>query len=189
MELINVRSIKGMSSELVFFTNDVFMLRVPPVKLLEDPINRGLPTQFVKEYPKVVKDFFKDYRPTEEDNIGMIEALIDPQVYEVVRLLRTMIATNEDLEKLSKKGVDDISSVLKILWDCKMIKVFHDEQGKEYYALLTDFYVDLIFPKYLLKNVRSTYDQKSKVNKVLIEYLNILEESYLKLKAKDKKGK
>jgi hypothetical protein len=189
MDLIKVSSIKGMPSELIYLTNDIFMLRVPPVKFLEDPITHGLPTQFAKEYPNVIKEFFKDYRPTEEDNLKIIEALINPQVYEVVRLLRTMIATRDDLEKLRKKGVDDISGVLKILWDCKMIKVFHDEQQKEYYALLTDFYIDFLFPKYLLKNVKSTYDQKSKVDKVLIEYLNVLEESYLNLKAKKPKSK
>jgi hypothetical protein len=189
MDIVKVSSIKGMPSELIYLMNDVFMLRVPPVMLLEDPIAHGLPTQFAKEYPKVIKDFFKDYNPTEEDNLKVIEALTNPQVYEVLRLLRTMIATHEDLEKLRIKGVDDISSVLKILWDCKMIKVFHDEQQKEYYALLTDFYIDFIFPKYLLKNVKSTYDQKSKVNKVLIEYLTTLEESYFNLKAKEKKGR
>ncbi|MFX0207517.1 MAG: hypothetical protein ACFFDT_16140, partial [Candidatus Hodarchaeota archaeon] len=187
MDLIKVGSIKGMPSELIYLTNDLFMLRVPPVKLLEDPVDRGLPTQFAKEYPKEIKEFFKDYRPTEEDNLKIIEALINPQVFEVVRLLRTTIATKEDLEKLKKKGLEDIAGVLKILWDYKMIKVFHDEKNKEYYALLTDIYIDFLFPKYLLKNIKSMYDQKSKVNKVLIEYLNILEESYLNLKTQKKR--
>ena len=70
MEIIKVSSIKGMPSELVYLVNDIFMLRVPPVKLLEDPVGYGLPTQFIKEYHEIVKAYFKNYHPTEEDNIN-----------------------------------------------------------------------------------------------------------------------
>ncbi|MFX1310124.1 MAG: hypothetical protein ACFE8C_10540, partial [Promethearchaeota archaeon] len=182
MEIIKVGSIKGLPSELIFFTNDLFTLRVPPTILLDDPLNRGLPSQFVKEYQEAVKEFFQDYKPSEEDNIKITNLLINPQVYETLRLLRTAIVTRQDLEKLRKKGVYDINRVLKLLWDNKMIKVFNDKMNNEYYALLTDIYVDLIFPKYVLSAVKTAYDQKSRVKKVLFEYLQILEDAYFELK-------
>jgi hypothetical protein len=37
-----------------------------------------------------------------------------------------------------------------------------------------------------LKAVKTAYEQKSKVKKALIEYLNILEEAYFKLKDVEK---
>ena len=86
--------------------------------------------------------------------------------------------TRDDLQKLRSRGVDDIYAVLKILWDSKMIKVYHDDQNKEYYALISDCYIDYIFPKYLLKSIKEAYEQKSKVKRALIEYLNILEDTY-----------
>ncbi|MFW9881444.1 MAG: hypothetical protein ACFFG0_50915, partial [Candidatus Thorarchaeota archaeon] len=186
MDIIKVTSIKGLPSELVFLINDIFMLRVPPVKLLEDPASHGLPTQFTNEYPNDISKFFQDYQPTEEDNIKITDILTHPQVYETLRLLRTAIVTKHDLEKLKKKGVDDIYGVLKILWDNNMIKVYHDEKNNEYYALCTDIYIDFIFPKYLLKTLKAAYEQKSKVNKVLIQYLQILEEVYFGLKSSNK---
>ncbi len=186
MEIIKVASIKGLPSELIFLIKDLYMLRIPPIKLLDNLVNRGLPSQFAKEYLNNIKEFFQDYHPTEEDNLKIINALINPQVFETLRLLRTAIVTRQDLEKLRKKGVDDIYGVLKLLWDNKMIKVFHDDKDNEYYALLSDFYIDFIFPKYLLKAVKTAYEQKSKVNKVLVEYLKILEITYLDLKALEK---
>jgi len=186
MNIIKVSSIKGFPSELVFLINDIFILRLPPVKLLEDPLNYGLPSQFIKEYPNDIKKFFREYRPIEEDNIKITEILTHPQVYETLRLLRTAIVTKQDLEKLRKKGVEDIYGVLKILWDNNMIKVYHDEKNNEYYALLSDIYIDFIFPKYLLKTVKTAYEQKSKLNKVLVEYLNTLEDAYYDLKSKEK---
>ncbi len=188
-DIIKQVTVKGLESELIVLTNDFFMLKVPPVELLKDPINRGLPTQFAKEYLAEVKKFFQSYRPTKEDNLNIVNLLINPDVYETLRLLRTAIVTRQDLEKLKTKGVEDVYAALKLLWDNQMIKVFRDEKNNEYYALLSDFYMDLLFPKYLLKVVKSAYEQKSISNKALIEYLRVLEETYHDLKSQKKSKK
>jgi len=70
-----------------------------------------------------------------------------------------------------------------------MIKVLQDKSGKEYYTLQSDFYIELIFPKYLLKTIKEAYEQKFQSDKVLIEYLNILEDTYLNIKSKVKSEK
>ena len=185
-DIVKLVSVKGIPSELIFLTNDFFMLRVPPVKLLENPVSRGLPTQFVKEYRAEIKKFFQNYRPTAEDNLRIIELLIKPQAYETVRLLRTSIVTLQDLEKLKKKGVVDANIILQLLWNNQMVRVFIDKNNIKYYALLTDFYMDLIFPKYLLTVIKTAYEQKSQPNKVLIEYLKSLEDTYFDLKSQEK---
>jgi len=110
--------------------------------------------------------------------------LMDPQVYETFKLLRTSIVTQNELEKLKKKGVDDIYNVLKTLWENHLIKVYQEKNNVEYYALLTDFYVDLIFPKYLLNTIKLLYEQKSKAKKVLNEYLKVLEQTYFENRKK-----
>ncbi|TFG03385.1 MAG: hypothetical protein EU542_02630 [Promethearchaeota archaeon] len=182
-EIIKEASVKGMPSELIFLTNDIIMMRIPPVQLLKDPADRGLPSQLVEDYRTETKKFFQNYRPSENDNLTIIDVLINPQVYETLRLLRTAIVTRNDLEKLKKKGVDDVDEVLKMLWESQMIQVFQDERNNEYYALLSDFYVELIFPKYLINIIKEEYEKKSKADQVLIEYLNVLENTYVNLKA------
>ncbi|TFG18159.1 MAG: hypothetical protein EU531_01175 [Promethearchaeota archaeon] len=182
-EIIKEASVKGMPSELIFLTNDIIMMRIPPVQLLKDPADRGLPSQLVEDYRTETKKFFQNYRPSENDNLTIIDVLINPQVYETLRLLRTAIVTRNDLEKLKKKGVDDVDEVLKMLWESQMIQVFQDDRNNEYYALLSDFYVELIFPKYLINIIKEEYEKKSKADQVLIEYLNVLENTYINLKA------
>jgi hypothetical protein len=161
------------------------MIRVPPDSLFKDPASYGLPTTLITQYQDEVQKFFNAYYPTEEDTIKLLDNLIDPEVYETVRLLRTAIVTMKDFEKLKNKGVSDIYGVLRKLWDTNMIRVFKDENGVEYYTLLTDFRVNLIFPKYLLNAIKVLNDQKSKSDKVLIQYLNILEEAYYNLKSEE----
>lgn len=182
-DIIKEASVKGMPSELVFLINDIIMMRVPPVELLRNPADKGLPIRLAEDYRAESKKFFQMYRPSEQDNLTVIDVIINPQVYETLRLLRTSIVTRNDLEKLKKKGVDDIDDVLKMLWESKMIQVFQDDRNNEYYALLSDFYVDVIFPKYLINIIKEEYEKKSKANQVLIEYLTVLENAYLNLKS------
>ena len=161
-------------------------MRIPATQLFKAPSDRGLPSQLSENYTTETRKFFQNYCPSEEDNLKLLEIVINPQSYEVLRLLRTAIVTKNDLEKLKKKGVDDVDEVLKILWESKLIQVFQDERNNEYYALLSDFFVDLIFPKFLLNIIKAEYDKKSKANQVLIEYLSVLENSYVNFKSEAK---
>ena len=182
-ELVKEASVKGMPSELIFLTNDILMSRIPPKNLVENPSEHGLPENLVNDYLSVCKKFFQNYRHSEQDNLKLLEILVDPQIYEILRLLRISIVTKNELEKLKKKGVEDIDSALKLLWENQLIQVFQDKSGIEYYALLSDIYLSLIFPKYLLNTIKMEYENKSKADKVLIEYLSVLEDSYLSLKS------
>jgi len=185
-EIVKEASVKGMPSELIFLIKDIVIMRVPPVKILKDPADSGLPSQLVENYKADVRSFFQNYRPTEGDNLRVLDILTNPQVYEALRLLRTAVVTKNDLEKLRKKGVEDLDDVLKMLWDTQMVQVFQDERENEYYALLSDFHLDLTFPKYLMNVIKTVYNQKSKSDQVLIEYLTVLENTYTNLKAATK---
>jgi hypothetical protein len=187
-EIIKEASVKGMVSELIFLINDIVMLRIPPINLLANPEQKGLPEQLVSDYKAESKKFFTTYRLNEEDNVNIIEIFNNPQVYETLRLLRTAIVTKNDLEKLKKKGVDDIDDVLKKLWGLKLVNVFRDQQNVEYYALISDFHIELMFPKYQFQVIKAEYEQKSKANKVLIEYIKVLQDAYLTSRS-TKKGK
>ena len=186
-EIIKEASVKGMLSELIFLINDIVMLRIPPLKILENPVERGIPEKLSEDYKTESKNFFSSYRPSEEDNLKIVEILNNPQIYEVIRLLRTAIATRNDLEKLKKKGIDDVDEVLNKLWETKLVHVFRDDQNVEYYGLICDFHVSLIFPKYQFQVIKKEYEQKSKANKVLIEYVKVLQDAYSTMKEARKK--
>jgi len=177
-DIIKETSVKGMPSELIFFINDLFIIRKPPIKLLKNPVERGLPEKFIDEYNITVKKFFQNYRPSEEDNLKILDLLTDPQAYPILELLRIAIVTKNSLVKLKKKGVDDLEGGLKKLWNNNIIHVFQDSSGTEYYSLISDFHISLVYPKYIVNLIIKHYDVKSKSEKVLIEYLNVLEDTY-----------
>lgn len=185
-DIIKEASVKGMPSELIFFINDIFIIRKPPLKLLSDLVGRGLPEPLVESYKSEARSFFKNYRPSEDDNMRIVDILTDPQLAEILKLMRIAVVTRNTLEKLRKKGVDDIEGGIKKLLDNDIIRIFQSKDGPEYYALFCDLHISLIYPRYILNTIIHQYDVKSKSEPVLIEYLNVLEDAYRPYKLKIK---
>lgn len=172
-------SIKAAPSELIFLIRDIFVTRKPVTALIiEAPEGHGFPPDFKNQYLQDVQTFFKGYKPTLEDNIKLGELLIDQAFYEGLELMRKFVVSREDLEKLKKKGVDDVDTLLKKFWDNKLITVIREKEGRELFALVADISIERSFPTYLLNVIRKNYAEKSKSDPVLLEHLNILKDIY-----------
>lgn len=185
--LVKSVSVKGMPSEVVFLINDLIISRIPPIQILREAGSRGLPASLVEAYKLEVINYFKEYKPTEEDNRAVMETLLDPQVWETMVLLRQAVVTRNDVEKLRKKGVDDPDKVLKRLWEQKMIQVIRDDTGTEYYGLLSDFLMDKFYPEYMINIIRENSIDKTRNELLLMEYLDILQDQYAQLNQTKKK--
>jgi len=181
--MVKVASVKGISSDLVFLIEDLAVFRLPPIQIAKDPVERNLPETLVDMYKTEIRHFFTNYIPSEKDNLKIIEEIIlNPQAYEVLKLLREAVVTRNDLEKLRKKGVDDLDAILKVMWENKMIAVFQDTNGNEYYCLTSDFKIEPIYPEYLVDTIRKQYIEKSQNEQVMLVALDLLRNSYYTFK-------
>lgn len=186
-ELVKESSVKGVSSEIIFLLNDLIITRIPPTKLIREAKQHGLPASIYEDYKHEVLTFFENYVPDEKGMLNVLEYLLDPPVYETLTLLRMAAVTRDDLEKLKKKGVDNIDSVLKTLWDANLVVVLRDDKGNEYYALKTDILIKKYFPQHILDIIRKGYRERTKTSTTLLEHLSILEDYYYILKGKKSK--
>ncbi len=171
-------SVKQLAVETLFLSGDILIYRQPAVNIVKNPIPRGLPVELNDDYITECRTYFASYTPNEEDNLIMVETLLDPQVYEAIKLMRQAVVTRDDLEKLQKKGVEDLEMVLKRLWDGNFLSVMQDPAGNEYYALKSDICIKKIFPEYIINTIRQDYNDKVKNEMVLMEHLAILEDYY-----------
>ncbi len=177
--LIKVASVKGLASDIIFSVEDLLVMRRPPVSLIKNPTDHHLPASLKSTYITEVRNFFQNYTPSEKDNLGIIENIIlDPANYEVLKLLREAMVTRNDLEKLRKKGVDDVDAVLKAFWEAKMIAVFQDENANEYYCLMSDFYINKLYPRYNLDTILTQYRTKAQNSQALLKALDLMKEEY-----------
>jgi hypothetical protein len=176
--LIEGRTIKNM--EYIFLVQDVDIHRRPNLRVLDNLSASGLPQSAHNQFLEEVKIFFTNYYPSEEDQMEVIKVLLDLQVFEVFKLLRIACVTKPQLEKLRKKGVDDIDGTIKKLWDARMISVLYDDKKNEYYALKTDVKITKIFGKSLMNVIKDQYEMKTKPKDILTNHLQILEGNYSK---------
>ncbi len=180
--LVVVASMKGAPSESAFLIADSLVMRLPPITLLKEAAERGLPADLVGDYTTEVRTFFDSYAPSTEDESTITALLTDPAAYEVLTLLRSAIVTRDDLEKLKKKGVDDVDATLKLMWNANVMLVLRDSAGNEYYGLKNDPVVKKFYPEYMVNIVRKCYAEGTKSSAVLLETLEQLEDAYFESK-------
>lgn len=186
--LAKIASVKGLTSDMVFLGQALMMLRLPPKQLIKDPVDRHLPESLKSDYLREVRTFFEEYRPSDKDNLQIIDQImLDPQCYEVLKLLREAMVTRNDLEKLRKKGVEDLDLVLRKFWENRMIAVFQDDKGNEYYCLLSDFAIRKYFPKHQLDTIREQYRSRAQNASVLVKALDLMKEEYYSMERAKKK--
>ncbi len=186
--LIKQASVKGISGDVLFMNHDLILYRVPPAEILKNPSSRGLPSKLSKFYTAGVREYFRGYIPNKEDNLALMNLMLEPDVYETVKLLRTAIVTLDDFEKLKKKGVYDINSVLKKLEENDFLIILQKD-GTNYYGLKSDYNVERFFPQFLVNGIRKDSNNNVKNKKVLLEHLKILKETYQAETKKKKKKK
>ncbi|TFH29967.1 MAG: hypothetical protein E4G98_02930 [Promethearchaeota archaeon] len=187
--LAKISSVKGLSSDMVFMGQALMMLRVPPKQLIMDPVDHHLPESLKSDYIREVRAFFETYKPSDTDNLQIIDQImLDPQCYEVLKLLREAMVTRNDLEKLRKKGVEDLDVVLRKFWENKMVAVFQDDKNNEYYCLVSDFTIRKYFPKHQLDTIREQYRSKVQNTNVLVKALALMKEEYFSMEKSRKKS-
>ncbi|MHA1846607.1 MAG: hypothetical protein ACTSXU_03095 [Promethearchaeota archaeon] len=180
-DLIKQVTIKGFPTEVIFLMNVLLITRVPPRTILKEAVQRGMPEKILPKYKDDVVAFFKEYIPVPDDSLECAEVITEPACYEILKLLRTSVVTIESLEKLKKRGVEDIKATLDRMIKSDIVIELEVESGTKYYALKSDIRVQKIFPEYIINTVRQSHKDRIKSPIVLIEHLKLLKRSYLEV--------
>ncbi|MHA1695580.1 MAG: hypothetical protein ACTSWR_12350 [Candidatus Helarchaeota archaeon] len=176
--LVKVVSVKGLTSDSVFLIGDIFITRIPATSSIVQIRRYNLPEKIVNDYLDETRSFFAKYVPSIEDNEIICKAIVNPDVFKILKVLRMTPMTARGIEKMKRK-VEDLNEAIKILWNSGLIRILKDKQGNEYYFLKSDIRIEKFFPSYLIDTIRKSYNNQTIANHVLIEHLNILKEEYL----------
>ena len=173
---------KGLPSLLLYFINDILVYRIPPLSILKDSVNAGLPFESTKIYSKDVSEFFSKYIPTEEDNKDLLNIFTIPIAYEILTILRKEVLSKTELYNRLDYDEEDITQIIDALEKVEILKIIKKNEDTEYFILLSDITIEKFFPKYVFNSIVTDYNQNAKAHQVLHEYLKILEDEYSMLK-------
>jgi hypothetical protein len=120
--------------------------------------------------------FFANYQPSVIDNIDIALAMLNPDKYDLIVLLRERAYPLHKLPKSSADSFYDTTTLLNSLEKDQIIKIIKDKRDIEWVFLFTDISTDTFYPEYLLEKIRTANLKKE----IKIKHLELLEEVYQK---------
>ena len=172
--------VEGDTDITLFLLSDFALFRTPVAKLVENA-KRNLPSpKLATIYLEEVKNFFKNYKPTKEDNLKIAQNIMNPDKYDYITLFRERTYPLNKIPRGPGESVVEIGNFLKTLENDHILKVIEDEKKVAWVFLLTDIKAHTFYPEYLIEKIRSDR-MKGKLKKsVAIKHLELLEEIYKK---------
>lgn len=168
--------------EYLFLVKDVNLARVPNNTLLNH-LKETKNKLFLKYQQKVI-DFFANYDPyTEplENKRKLAAMLLNPDIYDFFALLRNNFYPLDKIPKIfSDFAVTEI--LLDNLKKLDVITEIKDDEDKTWILLLTEIEPLIVFPEFLLPNIREAFKTEEKKLKIPYEVakkaLDLLEVTY-----------
>ncbi|MFX1363631.1 MAG: hypothetical protein ACFFCE_09525 [Promethearchaeota archaeon] len=178
--LITQDWVEGNTDITLFLLSDFTIFRTPSIKLVEDA-KKNIPTsELAYKYLDEVKNYFKDYKPTPEDNLKIAQIIMNPDNYDFITLFRERAYPLNKIPKAPGQSIDEIGSFLKDLEKDKIITLISDNKDTLWVFLLTDIVVHTFYPEYMIENIRKKRIEGTIDKNVAISHLEFLEKAYKK---------
>ncbi|MFW9987255.1 MAG: hypothetical protein ACFFC3_01210 [Candidatus Odinarchaeota archaeon] len=178
--LITQDWVEGNTDITLFLLSDFTIFRRPVSKLVENARNR-LPTpELAYKYLNEVKLYFKDYKPTPEDNLQIANIIMNPDNYDFITLFKERAYPLNKIPKAPGQSINEIGIFLKDLEKYKIITLIKDNKDILWVFLLTDIAIHTFYPEYLIEKIRKKRSEGIIDKNVAITHLEFLEKAYKK---------
>ncbi|MCK4779333.1 MAG: hypothetical protein KAT57_04060, partial [Candidatus Lokiarchaeota archaeon] len=178
--LITQDWVEGDTDITLFLLSDFAIFRTPVAKLVEDA-KKNFPTpEIATAYLEEVTKFFKDYKPTLEDNLKIARTIMNPDNYDFITLFRERVYPLNKIPKAPGQSMDEVGSFLKNLENKQIIKLIKDNKDTVWVMLLTNIVAHTFYPEYLIEKIRKERMDGNIKKTVAIKHLEFLEKVYKK---------
>jgi hypothetical protein len=166
--------VEGIPSECVFLVQDSMPVLSPPASLLRLAEAGTVPEP--NRYLQAVSSFFQAEPPLlpEERRTTIAELLVDPDAYEIIKLLRNGVLNEAALAAQTKLAPEVTAGLVKRLLSAH-IAVEERETGV---YLVADPQMITSFPEYLIGTAITRYNKKEVVPRQAARYLSLLREQF-----------
>ena len=186
--------INAVSDNCVFLVNDLLGARFPPEQSLKLAKGGGLNKDQYREYETRIKGFFEGYQWTEEDTIMIGQLLLDPDIYDVTKTLRRKIAHKSELKGVVEKQAS-LDNVLRRLEQAQVItkmgsdSIDVEKKGDPLIMLTADVHFESFFPEFLVLRIQERLEAKDIHPDIAKRHLELLSETYMRMREKMKERK
>ncbi len=183
--------VNAVSDNCVFMVNDLFGARYPPEQALKLAKSGGLSAEQAAEYEKRVTEFFSGYAWSEDDTLQLGQLLLDPDIYDVAKVLRRRIVHKSELAGIVEKRAA-LDTVVRRLESAQVITTMGSsdidvKRGDDAFVmLLSDIHFESFFPEFLVLRLEERLAQKDIHPDIAKRHLELLAEHYMRMREKMK---
>ncbi|MEE9353060.1 MAG: hypothetical protein V3U94_01410 [Candidatus Thorarchaeota archaeon] len=183
MGIVATGWIEGLSSEVIYLTRAIFVLRRISQDTIRAVKSGSLPPEVVDSFLDSTKRYHRDYiaklRRNLTDTIWaeaeeLSKHLLDFEAYDILQILREGPKQTEHLPSLLEITKTRLRKKLKSMEKAGILVRVNDEDGKEHTLLKSSPEVVTVYPEWLIQRTVDLYNQEEIHSRQAGHYLEIL---------------
>ncbi|MHA2211144.1 MAG: helix-turn-helix domain-containing protein, partial [Candidatus Thorarchaeota archaeon] len=187
MGIIATGWVEGLSSEVIYLTRALFVLRTVSQDIIRAVREGDLPKDVAESYLESSKEYHRDYAArlrndlfktvwSDAEEIG--EYILDFDTYDLIQALRRGPAEVKQLPELIGLSKAKIKKKLSSLEKANIIKRIKDGNKREHVILKCNPEVVTVYPEWLIQRTVDQYNSEAIASQQAMHYLEILKQSH-----------
>ncbi|MBN2228302.1 MAG: winged helix-turn-helix transcriptional regulator [Candidatus Thorarchaeota archaeon] len=187
MGIIATGWVEGLSSEVVYLTRALFILRKVSLDTVHAFRDSKFPPEVSEQFMESSRKYHHEYVTnfhtslfetiwTEVDSL--VKYILDFNTYDILQVLRKGPLGIKELKAEVKLTESKLRAHLEILQDADIVMQISDEEGHEYAILKCDPEVVTVYPEWLIQKTVELYNDEEIASRQAIHYLEVLKKSH-----------
>lgn len=187
MGIIATGWVEGLSSEVIYLTRALFVLRTISQDTMRAVRKGKLPTEVAERFLQVSRKYHRDYIARLRKDLfetiwaeaeELAKILLDFEAYDLIRVLRKGPSQTELLEANLDISKSKLRTQLNSLEKSNILIRINDEEGREHVLLKCDPHVSTVYPEWLIHRTVDLYNDEEIVSRQAMHYLEVLKRSH-----------
>lgn len=175
--------VEGLSSEVIYLTRAVFIIRSIPRDTVKSVQSTKFPKDVSDEYLRIARRYHRDYVARLRRDLNetlwfeaeeLSKYILDFEAYDIISALREGPLVRELLEERMELSNVQVTRQLKSLESANIIMRITDDGGTEHILLKCDPEVLTVYPEWLIERTVDLYNDEDIPSRQAIHYLETL---------------
>jgi len=187
MGIIATGWVEGLSSEVIYLTRALFLLRGVSQDTIKATRDGSLPPEVTNQYLESSRSYHMEYLSQLRANLfetiwreaeDLAKYLLEFEVYDIIQILRTGPQEFKGLK--AELGMDEakLRKHLETLESADIVMLIGDDEGNQYLMLKCNPEIATVYPEWLIQRTVELYNDEEMVSNQAIHYLEVLKRSH-----------
>jgi predicted transcriptional regulator len=187
MGIIATGWVEGLSSEVIYLTRALFVLRTVSHDIVQAVRESDLPKDATESYLESSKEYHRDYAASLKNNLFKTvwsdaeeigKHMLDFDTYDLIQALRSGPVEMKQLPELTGLSNTKIKKKLSTLEKANIVTRIKDGHNQQHVILKCNPKVVTVYPEWLIQRTVDQYNSEVIASQQAMHYLEVLKQSH-----------